>query len=217
VTPATALANLDQVQGQRGAGRFLDVRLAWLVIVALVAAPASAHAMGAYIELDVAAWNADGSAVLLTRTTTSSGTVGASHEYLLIGVADTEPLVVSFDDTRDPDVAAQQIDRATCMRNAARLKKALTARHFRSVMIRAERCSSDRVVVQPSRSAPPPARRSTVDLPALGAVPAGDVLTATGKLIVVLHGDNDDGTERRYATILAASAKGAYTVVAELD
>ena len=47
-----------------------------LLAVLLIAAPVDA--MGRYVDLGLVAWNADGTAVILSRSESSSGTAGPS-------------------------------------------------------------------------------------------------------------------------------------------
>jgi hypothetical protein len=70
-----------------------------LLAAAILAFPSSAYAMGVYVEIHVAAWNNDGTAALVTSTSSSSGTVGKTKGYMLVAAGEAQPLAVSFDET----------------------------------------------------------------------------------------------------------------------
>jgi hypothetical protein len=193
-----------------------------LLVVALVTIPASAHAMGYYEDLTIVAWSSDGRAVLVTRDESSSATAGARREYVVVGIDHPTPVVVAFDDTTDEDTATQHIDVATCQKNARILKKALAANHFRGVAIHAGQCKGARAVVAISKAAADAVtaadlgeldqRRSRTDFEdivagkltdALGALPFGDVASATGDLVLVLDGEDGAGGGPTDAKVIA--------------
>ena len=204
-----------------------------LLAVLLVAAPA--HAMGRYVNLGVVAWNADGTAVILSRSESSSGTAGITLQYLLIGAREPDPIVVSFNDTQDPDTSSQKIDPATCVKNAAAFQTALTAHRFRGVTVHAERCKTDRAVLQLSAYAArqvaaseitsttrPP--RSLRELHAADAValamgdsePPSAIESLTGDLTVILFGGNGDESGPGHAIVVATTPTGPRVVGGDL-
>jgi hypothetical protein len=185
------------------------MRLAVLAALALVAIPTSAHAMGGYTSLAVVAWSDDGSAVLLTHDSSSSGTVGSTHSYLLIGAGDTAPAAFTFDDTQDPDTVSQKVDVATCQDDADRLRNALADKGFRGVKIRTDHCKSDRAVVSISRAA---SKRVAKSRPA----GAPGVFTATGVLIVIVAGENGDDSPGAHAMVIEAGESGPAVLVDDL-
>jgi hypothetical protein len=206
-----------------------------LVLLVLVAAPTPARAMGRYIDYDVVAWNDDGTAALLSRIESSSGTVGVSRRYVLTGVGDRAPLVVSFDNTLDPDVDSQKIDRATCVRDALRLSSALATRRFRGVGVRADRCRTDRAVVAPSKSEAARVASSRLGdlrqqkpatmmgrevrdalVHAFGSVPQGEALSATGALTILRFGDDDDGPRIAPTAVIVGRGAAATVLVPDL-
>lgn len=193
----------------------------------LVGAPA--NAMGRYVDLHLVAWNTDGTAALFTRTESSSGTAGMTQELILVGLRETDTLTVSFDDTQDPDQRQQKVDRATCERNAATLRRRLTAARFRGVAIRAGHCRTDRQVVSiapltsqaleasriPDLSTvrPTTARELAIEstvIAALGEFPEGaEVASIDGALVVVLSGVNGDESGPAHALVIARTPTGA--------
>lgn len=185
------------------------MRLAVLAALALVAIPTSAHAMGGYTTLAVVAWSDDGNAVLLTRDSSSSGTVGSTHSYLLIGTGDTAPAVFTFDDTQDPDTAAQKVDVGTCQDDADKLRASLADKGFRGVKIRSDRCKRDRAVVSISKAASKRVARSR-------PTGAPGVFTATGALIVIVGGENGDDSPGAHAMVIEAGESGPAVLVDDL-
>ena len=204
-----------------------------LLAAAIIAIPSAAHAMGVYVDIHVVAWNADGTAALLTRNSSSSGTVGKTQQFVLVGVGDKAAQGFTFDDTQDPDQPTQQVDAAACAKDAATLTKALAARHFKGVKVRADHCKSDRAVVTVTAAETRRATASKVaDLTApkakavhdaivqaLGALPDGDdneYFSASGKLIVAGTGGLDDGGFHQQVEIIDASTSPAKVAVENL-
>lgn len=176
--------------------------------------------------MGIVAWNTDGTAVLLSRTSSSSGTEGISTQYTLVSAADGSRLDLSLDDTQNFDSRTQKVDVATCMRAAQTLKKALADKRFTAITIRPERCKSDRAVVQTgaatskaladakvgdlTKRRPADNRELKVEATltaALGELPAeSDVESPTGALIVVLSGVNGDESGPAHASVIAAGS-----------
>lgn len=200
--------------------------------VATLAVSAPAHAMGRYVTLELIGWNADGTAVLLSRTESSSGTVGVTHQVILVGSRDPKPFVVSFDDTQDSDSRAQKIDVATCRANTRALGKALAAHRFTGAQVFPSRCKSDRDVFSlrtQTRSAaigdltqrpPIDAREAKVEellVGALGQLPAdADVESLTGDVVLVLDGVNGDESGPAHASVIAATPAGPKALFGDL-
>jgi hypothetical protein len=178
-----------------------------LASVILLLATSRAYAMGVYTTYSVVAWNSDGSAVLLEREISSSGTAGTSRAYLLFHMGATAPLVASFTDTQDPDHASEKIDQAACEKAADTLGKALDARHFRGVTLDATHCKRDRAVVRVGKDS---AQEAAVSMTAV----RDDTMMAstTGKLIVMMTGQNDDGSQPKHIEVRARTATGYTTL-----
>jgi hypothetical protein len=204
-----------------------------LLIALLIPTPASA--MGGYVTLQLIAWSSDGNAALLTRDSRSSGTVGSTHEYLLVTARSATPLVISFDDTQDVETRAQKIDPATCVRSAEALQRALLAARFRGVMVQPARCRDTRAVVsllpeagrlvasswvaKPARREPTPreaAAWDAVKLAQLDPDEAIDVASLAGSLVIVLYGENGDSSPLAHATVLSVTQTGSQILVDDL-
>jgi hypothetical protein len=112
----------------------------WRLTLAVVLASAPAHAMGADVSVDLVAWNADGSAALVRRTTLWDGQ--RQSKYVI--VADAEPVSAMFDDGRD---TTQNVDDAGCIKAAGALTRALAADQFRGVTVHADRCAGARASI----------------------------------------------------------------------
>jgi hypothetical protein len=121
----------------------IDMRYLAFLVAMLASVPA--YAMGRYVNLELVAWNADGSAALVVRTETSSGTVGMTQNYILVAVG-AQPRVFTFNDTQDGDTSSQKVDRASCLRAADALSRELVVKRFRASIRRAG-CNGDRAVV----------------------------------------------------------------------
>jgi hypothetical protein len=191
----------------------------YLAVFVAMLASVPAYAMGRYVNLELRAWNADGSAALVARTETSSGTVGTTHTFILVA-AGAQPREFTFDDTQDGDTAVQKVDRASCLRAADALSRELATKRFR-VTIRRAACDGDRGVVtvplatlresvDSMLTAPPngPASpRQTAMWDAAKAVVGGDlsnvvVAAKSGALVVVLWGENGDSSGPAHATVV---------------
>jgi hypothetical protein len=225
--PAVAVGNR-----RRGVSVATGMRWPGLCLILLISSPA--HAMGRYVQLGLIAWNADGTAALFTRESSSSGTVGATFEYVLVAAGASEPLVVSFNDTQDGDTRAQKVDQAACIRAAVTLQRALVAKRFRGVVVQQARCRDTRGVVgvlpEASRLvdgswiAKPvhrePTARETASWEAAKLMQLGDegsdVASLTGSLVVVLYGVNGDNTPLAHATVLEVTRDGPRVLVEDL-
>jgi hypothetical protein len=201
----------------------------YLAFLVAMLASVPAYAMGRYVNLELVAWNGDGSAALVVRTETSSGTVGMTQNYILVA-AGAKPRVFTFNDTQDGDTISQKVDRASCLRDADALSRELVAKHFRASIRRAG-CNGDRAVVMLPAATLNDAAASVLTTPPKGpASPretamwdaaktvVGDVADArasvaskataggvttlgvtAGPLIVVLWGENGDATGPAHA------------------
>jgi hypothetical protein len=180
-----------------------------------------ALAMGYYSDVTLAAWSSDGAAALVTRDTSSSGTAGNTHTYVVVTTSgETE---FTFDDTQDPDKAGQKVSVASCRKQAGELGKALAAGGFKGVRIDADRCAGKRDVVTITADAQRAVEASWVALPvsrqptqreqlaldvAKGIGREGlDVATTTGKLVLVFWGENGDSTGPAHASAFAGTTQ----------
>jgi hypothetical protein len=208
-----------------------------VLAVSMVAALATrASAMGSYVQYGVVAWNADGTAALMTETSSSSGTEGSGFRFIVVGARDAAPYTTSFDDTQNPDDRHQKIDVRTCIANAAALKRTLATHRFRGVTVRASHCKTDREVVaidlkaaatmESSHVGDLTQRRATTALDlrieaavtrALGDIPVdADVVSLTGALVIVLSGVNGDESFPAHAAVISATQTSAKIVVEDL-
>jgi hypothetical protein len=196
----------------------------WMGVVASVlgvAAPRPAQAMGRYTTLNVVAWSADGSAALVLRSTTSSGTAGEARQYALVTAGEAKPASFVFFDTTDPEAPKQTVAAKSCEAAAVALVKALTVHHFKGVAVDRARCkTADRQVVAVSPEAALVASLAYVAAPkahdatpretaaaAALAVQDGDALALSDKLVLVLFGENGNDSKPAHGAVFAGGKK----------
>jgi hypothetical protein len=196
------------------------------IIVATVAlASANAHAMGRYVNLDLVAWNTDGTAAIVERSETSSGQAGTGHDYLLVVAGEQSPKVFTFTNTLDADTATEHVDAATCVRTAKDLERAIKSKHFSGVTVKSDACKlAARPVVGFSSTTTTAVAKSWIanldrpatprEVAALAAMRAavgpddeGEVATLTGKLVIVLWGINGDSSARAHGAGITPTGK----------
>lgn len=201
------------------------------LVASLLAVSAPAHAMGVYVNFSVIAWNADGSSALLTRDGSSSATAGATHDYILVSASDRTPVVFTFSDTQDPDAATEHVDHDACVKAAGALAKALTAKHFKGVTVKADHCTATRDVVAVSADAAkaaaaakvtPPFKRGKTprDATSYAAAQAAfgsgapsdgtddEIAAASGVMAIVLSGENGDSSRPAHVAVYVPSKSG---------
>ena len=178
-----------------------------LVVAMIVLAANQAHAMGVYINHELVAWNDDGTAALISQTTSSSGTAGMGHVYILVSADGSKPLVVSFDNTMDPDTATQHVDELACGKAVDTLHYALAARRFKGVNLRKEQCKGARDVVAVTPAA-------TADVTSsIQHVGDGILASRSGALILVLSGENGDSSQPAHVAVYKPSKAGLVAIV----
>jgi hypothetical protein len=166
-----------------------------------------AHAMGVYIDHVLVAWNDDGTAALISQTSSSSGTEGTARSYILVSADGAKPLVVSFDNTRDADTATQHVDEIACGKAVDTLHYALAAYHFRGVNLRKEQCKAARDVVALTPT-------TTADV-ASSVQQLGDgvIASRSGALILVIAGENGDGSRSAHVAVYRPGKAGLALLV----
>jgi hypothetical protein len=181
-----------------------------LVIATILLVASSAHAMGVYITHELVAWNDDGTAALISQTTSSSGTAGMTHAYILVSADGSKPLVVSFDDTQDPDATTQHVDEIACGKAVDTLHYALVAHRFSGVNLRKEQCKAARDVV-----ALTPATMTDV-ASSVQQLGDGNLASKSGALILVLSGENADSSRAAHVKVFKSGKAGLAVVVDDL-
>jgi hypothetical protein len=196
----------------------------WLLTASLLVATASnAHAMGAYSVLGISAWSTDGAAALLTRDSSSSGTVGTSHDYLLVD-ATGQVTLFAFTRTQDPATRHEQVSEAQCEKEVSALRAALKTHKLAGITLDPAQCKTEaRDVVTVSRAAQAVVARSAFtaatakpnarelaalavqhdDADHLAEADGGGVFAATDKLVITLTGMNGDDTTPAHAAVFA--------------
>ena len=178
-----------------------------------------AHAMGVYITFNLVAWSSDGSSALLVRDEASSGTVGSSHGYVLVSATD-KPVTYMETDTLDPDKATEKVTPAICKKTGEDLSKALAAKKFKGVDVKAGGCTATvsadvakaakaSITDKPKAGSPGEAAIKLVNYSSPNA-PTQAALTS-GKLVLVLYGDNGDSSTPAHVDVLVPAAKGGFT------
>jgi hypothetical protein len=111
----------------------LRVRVAIAVTVLL--AGGSAHAMGTAWDDTLLAWNRDGSAALIERTSFRDGDKGLSYTVVAAGKA---PVTVAISSTtRDTGTDLEQLPDRDCVAAVKQLTAVLAADHFDGVVVHA--------------------------------------------------------------------------------
>jgi hypothetical protein len=209
----------------------------------LMAVATPAQAMGVYVNFDVVAWNDDGTSAIVSRDTSSSGTTGSTHAYILVSAGEPPALVVRFTDLQDPDKQTEHIDRAACTKAAAAFATALGARRFHGVTVTAAACgTAARDVVRIDATAArlaalawvaTPAARPATDReqasaeaarqalgPTSGAGGTGwgvaDVASLTGRLILIVTGGNGDSSTMGHLAVYARTKGSVAQQIADL-
>jgi hypothetical protein len=181
----------------------------YLAFLVAMLASVPAYAMGRYVNLELVAWNADGSAALVVRTVTSSGTVGMTQNYILVA-AGAKPRVFTFDDTQDGDTISQKVDRASCLRAADALSRELVAKRFRASIRRAG-CNGDRAVVLVPAATLNDATASILTTPPKGpASPREVAMWEAAKAVVGADGFELDAAR---ASVAAKATAGGVTTL----
>ncbi len=199
-----------------------NLLFASLLVGGLLAVATPAHAMGVYIVLDVVAWNADGTAALVTRSDSSSAEAGASYDYLIVTTTDKTPASFTFTNTRDPDKTTEHVTAATCGKTATAFTAALAKHKFKGVTAKTNQCKvARREVVVIDKDA----NKVAKDAAAAGAAGSsravasdaaikaensngdGTAVTANGQLVIVLSGANGDGSAPAHAAVYAAGTR----------
>ena len=162
------------------------------IIVMLMLLTSHAHAMGSDVQLELVAWNGDGSSALLLQRVHAAETVGDTANYVVVTVKEPKPLMVPFSDTtherREP--AKQGVDLDTCVNAMGTLKKALEAKNFRGVTVVADRCkSAERNVVSVTTEAGTAVQLSWVATPK-GRAPYDREKAAWGAAKAAVGGDD---------------------------
>lgn len=124
------------------------VVLGGVVVVAIVLAigGSRAHAMGSDVAYALVAWNHDGTAALLRRTTANDGDHGTSYVMIAVGVNEPIEAQVSMT-TRAAGRDDEVLDAADCAQAAERLQAILAAQRFVGVRVDPDACRRGRARV----------------------------------------------------------------------
>ena len=112
------------------------------VILSILLATSTAHAMGSDVDTAPVAWNADGTAVLLRTDTSWDGERTTSYEIVSAAAATVRADLSDVDHQNGSDTEKTTV--ADCTRAAQQLARALGAAKFNDMTIHADACKRDR-------------------------------------------------------------------------
>lgn len=153
--------------------------------------------MGTDVSVDVAAWNADGTAALLHTHTNRDGDTTDSFSVVAVGdskVTGFQTTGSGWQDDKHPH--AQSVDKAACSTAMAALAKAVAAHKLVAVSAAGKAAVKASIVGNPGKTARDPQIWAAVEASAGVKIPASppkdqdfaqaDVATTSGKLVVAL-------------------------------